>query len=89
MATSGSGILIPPDFDEKKWTWREYKKGVEVWASLTNLCKPKQGPALWMALKGKAKEAVKEMEISEIKSETGLSTMLEKLNALFRDIFFI
>ena len=84
MATSGSGILIPPDFDEKKWTWREYKKEVEVWASLTNLCKPKQGPALWMALKGKAKEAVKEMEISEIKSENGLSIMLEKLDALFK-----
>ena len=84
MATSSNALLTPPDFDENKMTWREYKKEIEVWSSLTNLSKDKQGPALWMALKGKAKEAVKEMEISEIKKDSGLSDMMAKLDLLFK-----
>ena len=60
MAASHA-LVTPPDFDESKMTWREYKKEIEVWSSLTNLAKEKQVPALWMALKGKAKEAVKKI----------------------------
>ena len=37
-----------------------------------------------MALKGKAKEAVKDMEISEIKKDTGLDDMMAKLDLLFK-----
>ena len=83
MAASHA-LVTPPDFDESKMTWREYKKEIEVWSSLTNLAKEKQGPALWMALKGKAKEAVKEMEISEIKENDGLTAMMEKLDIVFK-----
>ena len=83
MSTSNV-ILTPPDFDENKTTWREYKKEVEVWSSLTSLSQEKQGPALWMALKGKAKEAVKEMEISDIKKDDGLTLMMEKLDEVFK-----
>ena len=83
MSTSNV-ILTPPDFDESKTTWREYKKEVEVWSSLTTLGQEKQGPALWMALKGKAKDAVKEMEISDIKKEDGLTVMMKKLDDVFK-----
>lgn len=82
MATSN--IIVPPNFDESKMTWREYRKEVEVWASLTSLSKEKQGPALWMALKGKAKEAIKEMEIKDIKADSGLEVMMTKLDELFK-----
>ena len=81
---AASHALAPPDYDENKTTWREYKKEIEVWSSLTSLPKEKHGPALWMALKGKAKEAVKEMEISEIKVENGLGVMITKLDKLFK-----
>ena len=77
MAAFWNALIAPPDYDESKMTWREYKKEVEVWSTLTNLSKHKQGPALWMALKGKAKEAVKDMEISEIKKDTGLDDMMD------------
>ena len=55
---SGEKICGPPNYDEKKFSWKEYKKEIEVWAALTNLGKRKQGPALWILLSGKAKEAV-------------------------------
>ena len=82
--TTAHHALAPPDYDENKTTWREYKKEIDVWSSLTSLPKEKHGPALWMALKGKAKDAVKEMEIKDIKVDNGLEVMIEKLDALFK-----
>ena len=85
MATSGSSLIInPPIFDETKMTWREYKKEIEVWSMLTNLAKQKRGPALWMSLKGKAKEAIKEMDLNEIKAENGLDEMIRRLDEIFK-----
>ena len=85
MATSGTNTIIsPPIFDEAKMTWREYKKEIEVWSMLTSLSKQKRGPALWMNLKGKAKEAVKEMDLNEIKAEDGLEKMIRKLDEIFK-----
>jgi hypothetical protein len=81
---SSEKIIGPPNYDEKIYTWKEYKKEVDVWATLTNLRKPKQGPALWMALKGKAKEAVQEMTLDEIKADDGFEQMIEKLDAVFK-----
>lgn len=45
----------PPVFDENVHTWKEYKKELSMWKSLTSLEKEKQGPALYLSLKGKAK----------------------------------
>ena len=88
MATSGTNTIIsPPIFDEAKMTWREYKKEIEVWSMLTSLSKQKRGPALWMNLKGKAKEAVKEMDLNEIKAEDGLEKMIRKLDEIFKTNF--
>ena len=77
-------ILRSPNYDEKRFSWKEYKKEVEVWASLTNLPKRKQGPALWMSLAGKAKEVIQDMDLEEIKADNGLSQMIRKLDAVFK-----
>ena len=77
-------LIGPPAFDENSCTWREYKKEVLVWQSFTNLPAARQGPALWMTLKGKAKEAVKDMELESIKSDTGIDEMIQKLDEVFR-----
>ena len=81
---SNEKIIGPPNYDEAKFSWKEYKKEVEVWAMLTNLPKKKQGPALWMSLSGKAKEAIQDMDIDEIKADDGLHTMMAKLDSLFK-----
>ena len=74
----------PPAFDESTCTWREYKKEVLVWQSFTSLAPSRQGPALWMTLKGKAKEAVKDMELDTIKGDTGIDKMIQKLDTVFK-----
>ena len=74
----------PPDYDSKKHTWKTYKKEVEVWSSWTKLEDAKKGPALWSTLTGKAKEAVQEMELDEIKAADGLTKILNKLDEVFK-----
>ena len=81
---SNEKIVGPPNFDEKTFSWKEYRKEIEVWASLTNLPKKKQGPALWMSLSGKAKEVVQDMDLDEIKADDGISKMIRKLDAVFK-----
>ena len=81
---SSEKIIGPPNFDEKAFSWKEYKKEIEVWASLTNLPKKKQGPVLWMSLSGKAKEVVQYMDLDEIKADDGLRKMLAKLDVFFK-----
>ena len=80
---SNEKIIGPPNYDEAKFSWKEYKKEVEVWAMLTNLPKKKQGPALWMSLSGKAKEAIQDMDTDEIKADDGLHMTVAKLDSLF------
>jgi hypothetical protein len=74
----------PPAYDEEKYSWREYKKELEVWVELTSLPKRKQGPALFITLKGKAKEAISDMEIAELTDEVGFANMIAKLDNLFK-----
>jgi len=83
MATS-SNKLGPGDFDESKYTWKNYKKEVEVWSKFTKLSDDKKGPALWCSLTGKAKEAIQEMEIAEISAADGLQKIIDKLDTLFK-----
>ena len=42
---SSSNKLGPGDFDESKYTWKNYKKEVEVWSKFTALAEDKKGPA--------------------------------------------
>ena len=83
MAASQINVK-PPVFDEKNMTWQEYKKEIEVWAMLTTLPEKKRGPALWISLTGKAKDAVKDMEIVDLAADDGLSKMMEKLDLVFK-----
>ena len=81
---SSSNKLGPGDFDESKYTWKNYKKEVEVWSKFTALAEDKKGPALWCSLTGKAKEAIQDMEIDEISHADGLKKIIDRLDALFK-----
>jgi len=74
----------PPDYNPDNYTWSAYKKEVLVWATWTKLEDTKKGPALWSSLTGKAKEAVQDMELDEIKAADGLEKILTKLDDVFK-----
>ena len=74
----------PPVFDEKIHTWKEYMKELYMWKSLTSLEKYKQGPALYLSLKGRAKEVVKDLNNEEIVGDDGIDKISDALDAIFR-----
>ena len=57
-----SGIKCPPVFcleeDDDYWMW---KSDIEVWQLYTKEDKCRQGPAVYLSLKGKASDAVRGM----------------------------
>ena len=74
----------PPTFDEKSQTWKEYRKELNMWKALTSLEEKKQGPALYLALVGKAKEVVKDIDEDQIFCESGLENIVSVLDSVFK-----
>ena len=60
MATSVSYNKAPPLLSQCK-NYEDWKKLMNIWTKLTTLDKKKQGPALVLALDGKAQEAALEL----------------------------
>ena len=50
---------------------------------MTTLKAEKQGPCLYLSLRGKAREAALELDIDNIKGENGVQLILERLDALY------
>ena len=76
--------MAPPKFNEDVDTWEDYKKELEMWQSCTSLEATKQGPAFYLALKGKAKEIVKIIPNAEITAAGGLKRMLDELDKYYK-----
>ena len=60
--------------------YENWEKSLQLWQLVTELSVEKQGPALVLALTGKAKEAVLELSVAEISSATGIQKILEKIS---------
>ena len=79
---SSINVKAPPVMPEDA-TFEEWKKEIQVWRLVTDLAKEKQGPAVLLSLKGRAREAALELEVSELAKETGLDLIITKLDSLF------
>ena len=76
MASANPKNRSPPEFNEDVDTWEDYKKEIQMWQACTSLEAKKQGPAFYLALKGKAKEIVKSIPYEEVAADNGLNRML-------------
>ena len=77
-----SKSIPPPEFSESM-SWTDYKKEIKIWQALTTLDDAKQGPCLYLSLKGKAREAALELDIDAIKGEDGVNLILKRLDELY------
>ena len=75
-------IKTPPPLS-KSTSYDAWLKEIEIWQTFTDLAKTKQGPAIFLSLEGRAREAVLELEVSVISSETGVAEIISKLNGLY------
>ena len=72
----------PPNLREDI-SYDQWKKEIQLWKTFTDLPDAKQGPAICLALTGKAREAVLELDIEAISSEDGVKSLLERLDKLY------
>lgn len=81
-ATTYMSLKSPPvlnnDTDYEMW-----KKELALWEICCNYEKKKQGPAVALSLRGSAKEAALEMEVSVLNSDNGLTELLAVLDGLY------
>ena len=63
--------------------YENWKKEIKIWQVFTDLPKKKQGRAIYLALSGKAREAVLELNIEKLNDDSGVDNVLKRLVELF------
>ena len=62
----------PPVFDPDCDVYQNWKRDVEVWRLFTKDEKKRQGPAVYLSLKGNAREAVRSIEARVLSADDGM-----------------
>jgi hypothetical protein len=64
--------------------YEDWKKELEIWCSFTDLDKKRQGPAIFLTLKGKARETVlADVDSAKLKDDTGVKEITTALDKLY------
>ena len=79
MLIMASNYKAPPSFS-KSTSYDSWLKEIKIWQTFTDLTKPKQGPAIFLTLEGKSREAVLELDVEEISCEGGVNNIITKLD---------
>ena len=77
-----SNLKTPPILEDEEH-YREWKQDLSIWQLFTELEKVKQGPAVYLILKGNAREAVRDLKPEEIGAAGGVKKITDKLDQLF------
>ena len=72
----------PPKLDDGV-SYENWRKDIEIWCKLTDIPKKKQALAIHLALNGRARTASSELEVGDLEVESGVDTILGKLDGLF------
>ena len=81
--TSMKMLKAPPNFDPERDNYEQFKKDISLWELLTELDNKKKGPAVYLSLKNKAREAVRNLPIEEISADGGLKTIIDRLDEVY------
>ena len=78
-----SKLKSPPPFNPEEDTYEAWKQELEMWEVYTELDLKKRGAAVFLSLKGKAKEAVRDMKAATLNVDAGLDMVKKKLDEVF------
>ena len=78
-----SNMKNPPVFKEDDTDYEQWKKDIDLWSVLTDLAKVKQAISIHLSLSGRARKATSELTKTELNSENGVKTLLDKLDRVF------
>ena len=74
---------VPPPFNEETMEYEQWKKDISLWTVLTDLDKKKHAIAIHLSLQGRARKASSEISVDDMKSDNGLTILLEKLDRVY------
>ena len=72
--------IFDPDQDDNYSAW---KADVEIWQVFTDVPTVKQGPAVYLALKGRARDAVRWLTAKDLAVDGGVNLITDKLDEVF------
>ena len=75
-------LKAPPVFKEDG-DYMSWKNDIEVWEMFTDIEQKKRGPAVYLSLTGKAREAVRDLKPAELGGNNGVQIILAKLDSYF------
>ena len=76
-------LKSPPQFDPDADNYEQFKKDLQIWELFTDLDVKKKGPAVYLSLNKKAREAVRSLTVDQINSATGLKTITDRLDEVY------
>ena len=76
-------LKAPPQFNPDNDNYEQFKKDIAIWELLTELDAKKKGPAVYLSLQKKAREAVRNLTIAAISAEGGLKTITDRLDEVY------
>ena len=80
-----SSIKSPPIFNpDEDDDYCARKNDVEVWQVFTKKEPKQQWPAVYLSLKGRAREAVREISINDLKKDDGVEEIMRVLDKIFQ-----
>ena len=81
MSNIKSHPIFNPDEHDNDCAW---KNDVEVWKPFTKEEPRRQGPAVYLSLKGRAREAVRGISINDLKKDNDLEEIIRMLDEIFQ-----
>ena len=78
-----SNYYKAPPALKKDTTYENWKKEIQIWQMFTNLAAGKQGPAIFLTLEGKAREAILQLDVTTLNGDDGVGVITNKLDELF------
>ena len=78
-----SKLKAPPVFNADEDSYEDFKRELEIWDSFTELEKKKRGPAVYLSLQKKTKQALRGLKPAELSADDGLLKIIDKLDEVY------
>ena len=79
---SAPSVKAPPVLTDEN-DYLNWKNDIEIWKLFTDSKAEKHGPAVYLMLTGRARDAVRELNAADIGKADGLDKIITKLDSVF------
>ena len=77
------GTLRTPPILTGEDSYLEWKDDLKIWQLFTDLVNTKRGPAVYLTLRGNARDCVRDLTSDQVGSETGVKQITDKLDQVY------